>query len=68
MNFINIMQRWSFEVLGLLLIIIPGIILLRNVLGGNTSNWSVYVILIAFGGLLSGFKSIYNNIMRYFGR
>ena len=68
MKYINTIQRWVIEVLGLLLIIIPGIILLKNTASGIVENWSVYVILIAFGGLLCGFKSIWNNVMRYLGK
>ena len=68
MTFIDVLQRWSFEVLGLLLIIIPGIILLMKISAGDLENFEVYIILIAFGGLLSGFKAIWNNVMRSLSR
>jgi len=68
MTIIDVFQRWSLEVLGLFLIIIPGILLLQKTVTGNVQDWLVYVILIAFGGLLSGFKAIWHNVMRYQGK
>lgn len=64
MSFIDILQKWSIQILGLILIIVPGGIFVANISKGNFSNWYAYILIISFGALLSGHKSIWKAVSK----